>query len=178
MTKQMKSGVNHNDAPQEVREYIAQMSQYHVENQRPCWDITFMNIAHEIAKRSPDTQTKVGAVIVNAAKHIISVGYNGWMPGIDDDVIPNIRPYKHDWVIHAELNAILNCEHRPHNATLYCTHQPCIHCFSAIVVAGITELVYIDSSTTNTQDKKIEWKTAKYLVKDKISIRKLELENI
>ena len=178
MTKQMKTGANHNDAPLEVREYIERMSWHHVEHTRPCWDIVFMRIAYDISCRSPDAQTQVGAVIVNPTKHIVGVGYNGWMPGIDDAVIPNTRPHKHDWVIHAELNAILNCEHRPHNATLYCTHQPCLHCFSAIVVAGITELVYVDSGTTNTQDKQIEWETAKYLVKDRLLVRTLEWENI
>jgi dCMP deaminase len=156
-------------------ERLFEMSQSHVPHDRPSWDETFLQIACDIAKRSPDAQTPVGAVIVDTNKHIMSVGYNGWMPGIDDDLIPNVRPHKHDWVIHAELNALLNCEVRPRGATLYCTHQPCLPCFYDCVAARIGELVYIrDSSTTNTQDKDVDWEVALFLTRKRIKVRSVE----
>jgi len=151
------------------------MSQAHVPHNRPSWDEVFLQIAIDIAKRSPDSETQVGAVIVDSNKHILSVGYNGWMPGIDDSIIPNTRPGKHNWVLHAELNSILNCEHRPKGATLYSTHKPCLPCFFCCVAAAIVEMVYInDSPTTNTIHQDVEWEVAVFLARDKIKVRNVE----
>ncbi len=157
---------------QQAIELLCRMSESHIEYKRPSFEDTWLQIAYEVSKRSPDAETQVGAVIVSNTNHILSVGYNGWMPGIDDSLIPNIRPGKHDWVIHAELNAILNCEHRPRKATLYCTHQPCLRCFSNCVAACISEVVYINnSSTTNTKHNATEWEVAKFLTRNKIKVR-------
>jgi len=158
---------------QEAAELLFEMSRNHVEHSRSSWDETFLQVAYDVAhERSPDAETQVGAVIMSHDKHILSVGYNGWMPKIDDSMIPNIRPLKHTWVIHAELNALLNCEHRPVGATLYCTHEPCLDCFFAAVAAGVTEVVYInDSITTNTASKQTEHEVARFLVKDRVTVR-------
>lgn len=161
----------------EAIDRLFEMSQQHIKHERPSWDIFFMNIAMEVAKRSPDSQTQIGAVVVNKENHIISVGYNGWMPGIDDSIIPNIRPGKHDWVIHAELNAILNCETRPRNCTLYVTRQPCINCFMYCVTSGISRIVHLDGSTTNTDGKDIEWEIARFLTRNKIVVDRVDMEN-
>jgi dCMP deaminase len=99
------------------------------------------------------------------------------MSGIDDAILPNTRPLKHDWVIHAELNAILNCEHRPVGASLYCTHMPCLHCFFNIVTAGISHIYYIkDSSTTNTDGKDTDIEIAQYLARDIIKITAVDFK--
>lgn len=157
---------------QQAAELLYEMYNSRVPHQRASWDDTFLQIAHDASKRSPDAQTQVGAVVVSQDHHILSVGYNGWMPGIDDSMIPNIRPLKHTWVIHAELNALLNCGHRPRGATLYCTHKPCLDCFFDCVVAGIAELVYTNGSvTTNTASKDVEHEVAQFLARNKIKVR-------
>ncbi len=157
---------------QAATEMLFEMSQNHVAHERPTFAEVWLQEAYEVSQRSPDAQTQVGAVIISSANRPISQGYNGWMGGIDDSLMPNIRPMKHTWVIHAELNALLNCEHRPSGATLYCTHQPCLNCFFACVQAGISEVVYTnDSSTTNTEEAQVEWEIAQFLVRDKIKVR-------
>jgi dCMP deaminase len=159
---------------EDAKNKLIKMKENHVPRERQSWDITFLHIAQEISRRSIDAQTQVGAVIVNSDKKIIGAGYNGYMKGIDDSLIPNIRPGKHEWVIHSELNAILNCEHSPKNATIYCTHQPCLNCFFAIVNSGISDIVYIKNNiTTNSTD--VNWEIAKFLTKDMISIREVVL---
>lgn len=152
------------------------MLSHHVPHQRASWDNTFLQIANEIAKRSPDAQTQVGAVIVSDQRHILGVGYNGWMPGIDDSIMPNIRPYKYRFVLHAEENAIYNCEHRPRGATLYCTHKPCLHCFCAIVTTGISELVYPEGRLVHGNPENAEWEVAEFLAKHLITIREVDNE--
>lgn len=153
--------------------HLLKMVDNKVDFQRQSWDETFLNIAKEIAKRSPDSETQVGAVIVNSDKKIIGVGYNGWMPGINDDLIPNTRPLKHEWAIHSELNAILNCEHKPKGATIYCTHKPCQYCFFAIAIVGIKEIVHPKnkSKTTNHNDEVTE--IAEFLTRKRIKIREI-----
>jgi dCMP deaminase len=163
--------VNTPSLSNEAREYLYEMSQNRVLTERMSWDHVMMKLADTISFRSPDAQTRVGAVIVNKDHRILGMGYNGWMPGIDDTLIPNIRPLKYNFVIHAELNAILNCEHRPINGTLYCTHRPCPHCFHCIVTAGITELVYTNKVVVGEQSKDVDWETSCFLARHKITVR-------
>jgi len=61
-----------------------------------------------------------------------------------NDIEPELRT-RHDLVIHAELNAILNAAelgHSTKNATIYVTTLPCSNCAIAIAQAGIKRVVY------------------------------------
>ena len=49
------------------------------------WDEYFMGMAVLSSLRSKDPSTKVGAVIVNDEKKVVSIGYNGMPRHIDDD---------------------------------------------------------------------------------------------
>ena len=113
------------------------------------WDEYFMGIAALSAKRSKDPSTQVGACIVNDGNKIMSVGYNGFPMGCDDDIFPWERTgeeleTKYPYVCHAELNAILN--NRGANlegCRIYVTLFPCNECAKAIIQSGIKEVVYI-----------------------------------
>ena len=77
------------------------------------WDEYFMSMAHLSAKRSKDPNTQVGACIVNKDKRVVGLGYNGFPMGCDDELFPWQRDgqylqTKYPFVVHAELNAILN----------------------------------------------------------------------
>ncbi|NIU01063.1 MAG: cytidine deaminase, partial [Nitrosopumilaceae archaeon] len=48
------------------------------------WDEYFMGIAVFTSLRSKDPNSKVGAVIVNSANHILGTGYNGFVAGVDE----------------------------------------------------------------------------------------------
>ena len=77
------------------------------------WDEFFMRVAIAAALRSKDPKTQVGACIADTNNRILSVGYNGTPSGINDDEFPwgtSDDPLfdKHNYVIHAEANAILN----------------------------------------------------------------------
>ena len=76
------------------------------------WQEYFMGIAFLSAKRSKDPVTQVGACIVIDDK-IIGIGYNGFPRGNNDDNMPwgkegEYLETKYPYVVHAELNAILN----------------------------------------------------------------------
>ena len=113
-----------------------------IDVQRPSWHRFFLGLAYEIAKRSPDAQTQCGCVIVDSNKHIISTGYNGWIKNIDNSILPNLRPEKYPFMLHAELNAILNTTTTLKNSIVYVTGHPCVHCFQCLYQVGISTIIY------------------------------------
>ena len=114
------------------------------------WDEYFMGVAILASKRSKDPSTQVGACIVDATRRILSTGYNGFPYGCSDDEYPwtreneNICETKYPYVVHAELNAILNAHGTSlKNATIYVDLFPCNECAKAIIQCGIAEVVYL-----------------------------------
>ena len=110
------------------------------------WDEYFMGVALLAARRSKDPNTQVGACIVSPDNIILSTGYNGLPCSCSDDVFPWEREgaeTKYPYVVHAELNAILNAGGRVlRGARLYVALFPCNECAKAIIQAGIKTLVY------------------------------------
>ena len=111
------------------------------------WDEYFMGIAHLSAMRSKDPNTKVGACIVDKNNKILSVGYNGFPIGLSDDKFPwgregGFKDTKYAYVVHAELNAILNSNTNLRDSICYVTPFPCNECAKAIIQSGIKKVVY------------------------------------
>lgn len=111
------------------------------------WDEVFMSACTLFSMRSKDPKTKVGAVIVDRqTKVILGAGYNGLPRGIEDTDERWSDESKHNYVVHAETNALLN-QNIPINSKgrekiLYCTYHPCHHCAKLICQDNITEIVY------------------------------------
>lgn len=112
------------------------------------WDDYFMSVAILAAQRSKDPCTKVGACIVNKQNRIVATGYNGMPNGIDDNSVPwtkegSYTETKYAYVVHAELNAILNrtLTDQP-DCRLYVTLFPCNECAKAIVQSNIRHVIY------------------------------------
>ena len=118
------------------------------------WDEYFMGIALLAANRSKDPNTQVGACIVSPENIIISTGYNGLPNGCSDDEFPWERSgeeTKYPFVVHAELNAILNAGGRVlRGARLYVALFPCNECSKAIIQSGISEIVYLSDKYADT----------------------------
>ena len=94
------------------------------------WDEYFMSMAHLSAKRSKDPSTQVGACIVNSQKRVVGLGYNGFPKGCDDNEFPWARDgefldTKYIYVVHAELNAILNSIQDLNGCTISVSLFPC-----------------------------------------------------
>ena len=120
------------------------------------WDEYFMGVALLAAKRSKDPNTQVGACIVHN-NVILSTGYNGFPYGCSDDEYPWEREgdfqnnTKYPFVVHAELNAILNSQGKSlMGATIYVALFPCNECAKAIIQAGIKTIVYDSDKYQNT----------------------------
>jgi dCMP deaminase len=113
------------------------------------WHEYFMSVALLAAKRSKDPCTKVGACIVNGQNKIVATGYNGMPNGVQDDVIPwgKEGPFletKYAYVVHAELNAILNSVLTDQTGCrLFVSLFPCNECAKAIIQSGIKHVIYL-----------------------------------
>ncbi len=124
------------------------------ENDRPPWDVYFMDITRLVAKRSTCLRRSVGAVIVKN-RRILSTGYNGAPTGIrhcaevgcirEEKNIPSGERHELCRGIHAEQNAIIQAALHGvpiRGADLYCTTLPCSICAKMIINAGITQIFY------------------------------------
>ena len=118
------------------------------------WDEYFMGVAMLAARRSKDPNTQVGACIVSPDNIIISTGYNGLPNGCSDDEYPWEREgeeTKYPYVVHAELNAILNANGRDlRGSRLYVVLFPCNECAKAIIQAGVKEVLYLSDKYAST----------------------------
>ena len=107
------------------------------------WDRRFLELASHIGEWSKDPSTKVGAVIVDNDRRIVSTGYNGFPKNVvDDEQKLNNRDVKYEMIIHGEINAILFAQRSLKHCTLYTTpFMPCSRCASIIVQSGINRVV-------------------------------------
>ena len=118
------------------------------------WDEYFMGVAMLAARRSKDPSTQVGACIVSQDNIIISTGYNGMPKGCSDDEYPWDRvgeETKYPYVVHAELNAVLNANGRDlRGSKLYVALFPCNECAKAIIQSGVKEVYYLSDKYATT----------------------------
>lgn len=107
------------------------------------WQRRFLNVASLISTWSKDPSTKVGVVIVKDNK-ILGTGYNGFPRGIEDlDDRYNDRPTKYKYVVHAEVNAVLNSVADVTGADLYLwpAATPCTECAKVMIQVGIKQVI-------------------------------------
>lgn len=120
---------------------------------RPKWDLIWMNLASNIAKRStcivPDRS--VGCVIVSEDNsQVLALGYNGSAKGDDNSCEYNPRHgngigNSRCTCIHAEMNALVKLDStNPCKKKMYLTLSPCNLCYKLIINAGISEVVYLN----------------------------------
>lgn len=139
------------------------------------WDEYFMGVALLAAKRSKDPHTQVGACIVSPDNIILSTGYNGFPAGCSDDDYPWGREgeqTKYPFVVHAELNAILNAGGRSlRGARIYVDLFPCNECAKAIIQSGIVEVIYLTDKYADTDSTRA---SKRMLSSAKVTARRLE----
>jgi dCMP deaminase len=123
---------------------------------RPQWTDYFLGLAKVVSQRSHDTQTQHGCVITDQNHRILGQGYNGFPRGLDDKSLPNTRPEKYPWMIHAERNALSNCTIRPENGIAYVTGQCCNDCIMALWQEGIKKVIMTKNHGTHLFDQDAE----------------------
>ena len=107
------------------------------------WDEYFMKIAETVALKSKDPSSKMGCVIVDPKKRVVSLGYNGMLQGADESKMTlSERPMKYYFAIHSEMNAILFAHQDLTGCTIYNRVDTCENCLKYCLQAGIKRFVY------------------------------------
>jgi dCMP deaminase len=105
----------------------------------------YMEQATVAAKRSHDAETQVGSVLVkNSTGAVVATGFNGFARGVNDEKLPNVRPDKYEYIIHAEENLVANCARHGismDDCTIYVTLTPCKKCMRLLWNCGITRVI-------------------------------------
>ncbi len=140
------------------------------------WDEYFMGLAHLSALRSKDPSTQVGACIVSNEKKVVGIGYNGFPKGCEDDAYPwgkdgSFLESKYPYVVHAEVNAILNSHADLRGCTLYVSLFPCNECAKALIQAGIQKVVY---ESDKHKDKEIYMASRRMLESAKVELVQMD----
>ena len=117
------------------------------------WDYRFLDMAKLISSWSKDPSTKVGAVIVDCDRRILSLGYNGFPVGISDNKRLDNREIKYKMIVHAECNALLFSPETPAGCTIYTyPFMPCPSCAGMIIQTGIIRVVSLVSVNDRWKD--------------------------
>ena len=107
------------------------------------WDEYFMSIAEAVSAKSKDPSSKMGCVIVDPHKRVVSLGYNGLIQGANESKLTlSERPMKYRFVIHSEMNAILFAHQDLTGCTVYNHTATCDNCLKHCLQSGIKRFVY------------------------------------
>lgn len=132
------------------------------ERLRPGWDNYFMTLASLAARRSNCMKRRVGCVVVSHNRRVISTGYNGTPRGIRNcgeggcprcnQGLGSGHGLATCLCIHAEENALLEAgrDRLREGAVLYCDTCPCLTCSIKIAQVGISEVVYAQGYSMDT----------------------------
>lgn len=118
------------------------------------WDVRFLHLSEHISTWSLDPSTKVGAVIVDTNRRLVSLGYNGLPMGVEDTYERlNNRKLKYSIIVHGERNAMLFAGRSLIGCTLYTwPFQPCSACSSMVIQTGISRVVSLPSDNPRWVD--------------------------
>ncbi|MBT5188204.1 MAG: dCMP deaminase family protein [Kordiimonadaceae bacterium] len=125
------------------------------------WDECFMTMAETVSMRSKDMTTKVGVIIVSEEKNHVAIGYNGFPTGMSEN--QSRWDNKSSYVVHAELNAVINAKTDISGWTVYTTMFPCTECTKMLLQTGVSRVVYKDRSSASVEDS---WKFSKVLLEE------------
>lgn len=99
-----------------------------------------MVLAERHALFSLDPFTKVGAVVLNERREMVTTGWNEFPQGIREDSRLLDRPLKNRIILHAEETALLRAHGK--GRIMFLTMPSCDRCARLVIASGIRELVY------------------------------------
>ena len=123
----------------------------------PKWDGRFLNQAYTLQTYSKDPRRKVGCVIVDDDKNILSDGFNGFPRKIKDtEARLSNKQLKNLLMVHAEANAVTKAArngHRLKDGIAYCTQITCPPCAGLLIQSGIRKFVCSQQEDTSEATK-------------------------
>ena len=147
------------------------------------WDEYFMQIAEAVAAKSKDPSSKMGCVIVDPKKRVVSLGYNGMVQGADESKMTlSERPMKYYFVIHSEMNALLFANQDLTGCTVYNRVATCENCLKHCLQAGVKRFVYkelrVRSHSTDPKHSMTNFETDEAIIRLLASVPEVKTLNL
>ena len=147
------------------------------------WDEYFMEIAEAVSAKSKDPSSKMGCVIVDKNKRVVSTGYNGLVQGSQESKMTlSERPMKYYFVIHSEMNALIFAHQDLTGCTVYNRVATCENCLKYCLQAGIKRFVYrelrVSSHSTDPKKSMTNFETDEAVVRLLASMPEIETLNM
>ena len=119
---------------------------------RPTIDQYFIAMVKVASTRGACVRRKTGCILVNERDQFMSSGYNGRPAGMINCIdspcagadLPSGTGLDQCEAVHAEANALLQCNDIYGIKTAYCTTAPCIHCVKLLLNTSCKRIVFID----------------------------------
>lgn len=113
-----------------------------------CKALKFLKLAKYQADLFSKDTTKVGCLFIDKDNlSILSCGYNGFIRKSPEPEERWCRPEKYKFVIHSELNCVINSARngvKINGAIAVTTMFPCSDCMKALIQSGISSLITIE----------------------------------
>lgn len=102
-----------------------------------------LDMARHVAKLSKDPSTKVGAVLFDERRRLVSAGYNGLPRGVEDsEERLTDRSVKYRMILHAEANCLAFATAPVQGCTLVVTHPCCAQCAAMAIQMGVAHVLW------------------------------------
>lgn len=142
-----------------------------------------MQIAETVATKSKDPSSKMGCVIVDPKKRVVSLGYNGMVQNADESKMTlSERPMKYYFAIHSEMNALIFAHQDLTGCTVYNRVATCENCLKYCLQAGIKRFVYkelrVHSHSTDPQKSMSNVETDEAVIRLLSAMPEVETLNI
>ena len=117
------------------------------------WDVRFCELSRYISSWSKDPNAKVGTVLFSKKGGNISIGYNGFPMGVEDSAERlTDQDTKLEFVVHAEVNALIAAGARAEGSTMYVWGKPiCARCAGPIIQAGVKRVVALAPGSSDSK---------------------------
>lgn len=118
---------------------------------RPSVDEYFIIMAMHASSRGSCIRRRVGCILVDEDRHVLSTGYNGpavGLPNCTDTPCAGAKAPSGTGLhlcqaTHAEHNALLQCANVFRIKTAYCTASPCVGCIQKLLQTPCKEIVFL-----------------------------------
>lgn len=116
---------------------------------RPFLSETMLRIALELSRRATCVKLSVGCVLTDRHGRILATGYNGVPRGVRHcteypcDGASAPRGTDLCQAVHAESNALIQCETPDLIDTCFTTHMPCMRCVKELMNTSCRGIVYL-----------------------------------
>ena len=104
-------------------------------------DEFWLDLVDLVATQSHCLKKKVGCVIVDKKKRLVSMGVNGTLAGMPNKCEDDNGKTIHREVLHAEMNALANADRKISGCTAYLNYSPCENCAKTLLQFGIKRFV-------------------------------------